>query len=73
LEGNTGERIIFDIVVKTAKGAIFATRFICDVEVTAVSTESDTRMNINQADSLLGHGNNTSTRLSAKELGWEIT
>ncbi len=30
-------------------------------------------MNINQADSLLGHGNNTSTRLSAKELGWEIT
>jgi hypothetical protein len=31
-------------------------------------------MNINQVHSLLGHGNDTSMRLSAKELaGWEIT
>ena len=41
--------------------------------MTAASTESGTRMNINQAHSLLRHGNDTSTRLSAKELGWEIT
>jgi hypothetical protein len=46
LESSTGERINFDIVVNTAKGATFATRFIRDVEVTAAS-KPGTKMNIN--------------------------
>ena len=61
------------IVVKTSKGAIFTTRFIRDIEVTATSTESDARMNINHIHSLLGHRDDASMRLSVKELGWVIT
>ena len=57
LESITGDSITFDIIVKTAKGVI------------AASTESGVRMNINQAHSLLvlGHGDETSTRITAKE------
>ena len=73
LQSSTGEQINFDIVVKTAKGAIFATRFIRDVEVTGVSTESGTKMSINRAHSLLGHGDENSTKSSAKQLGCVIT
>jgi hypothetical protein len=73
LQSSTGEQINFDIVVKTAKGAIFATRFIRDIEVTGVSTESSTKMSINRAHSLLGLCDKNSTRLSAKQLGWVIT
>jgi hypothetical protein len=71
LESITGDSITFDNVIKTAKGVIFATRFIRNVQVSAASTESGIRMNINQAHSLLvlvlGHADETSTRITAKE------
>jgi hypothetical protein len=69
LESITGDSITFDNVIKTAKGVIFATRFIRNVQVSAASTESGVRMNINQAHSLLvlGHADETSTRITAKE------
>jgi hypothetical protein len=38
IENEEGNRIAFDIVVLTAKGAIFACRFVMDVELSAVGT-----------------------------------
>ena len=69
----SGDVIDFDIVVRTGKGAIFACRFIRDVELAGVSTGAGTVMNIAKAHGLLGHGDEESTRQSAKELGWVIT
>ena len=71
--------IVFDIVVETAKGAIYACRFMregCDSdEITAVSTTSasGTKMSLKKAHSLLGHINIDATRAIAKVLGWNIT
>ena len=68
-----GGVIDFDIVIPTARGAVFACRFVRAAEVSAVSTEAGTKMNINKAHGLLGHGNEDSTRLTAGQLGWTIT
>ena len=65
--------IVFDIVVHTANGAVFATRFLRDSELFAACTEKGLRVNINKAHELLGHGDEESTRASARVLGWTIT
>ena len=65
--------IKFDIVIPTAKGAIIACRFIRDSNINATSTETGVRMGIEKAHRLLGHGDENSTRLTAKKLGWVIT
>ena len=39
IENGKGEVIDFDIVVPTEKGAIYACKFVCTVEVTMASTE----------------------------------
>ena len=70
---STSDVIIFDHVVKTRSGAIYATKFVRDVEVTCASTETGTRMNVTRAHALLGHMNEEDTRRIAKELGWTIT
>ena len=64
--------ICFDLVVKTPRGEIFTCRFIRETEVAADSTEEVTRMDIEQAHTLLGNGNEDAPRKAAKELGWEI-
>ena len=69
-----GDHVIdFNIVIPTPKGAVFACRFIRDTDLAAVSTEGQVRMNINKAHALLGHGDDNSTRQTAKALGWVIT
>lgn len=74
IEDKDGNRIVFDIVIRTARGAIYATRFIRETsEVSAVGTEAGTVMNINKAHALLGHSNEDTVRQTAKHLGWEIT
>ena len=65
--------ITFDIVILTVRGAIFACRFIRDADINAVSTDVGVRMNIEKAHRLLGHGDEESTRHTAKQLGWVIT
>ena len=55
IENGQGEVIDFDIVVPTEKGAIYACKFVCAVEVATASTENATRVNINIAHCLLGH------------------
>ena len=65
--------VTFDIVILTVRGAIFACRFIRDADINAVSTDVGVRMNIEKAHRLLGHGDEESTRHTAKQLGWVIT
>ena len=73
IENGKGSVISFDIVVKTSRGAIFAARFIRQSETNAASTEKGLSMNINKAHALLGHGDEESTRETARALGWVIT
>ena len=69
-----GDHVIdFNIVIPTPKGAVFACRFIRNTDLAAVSTEGQVRMNINKAHALLGHGDENTTRQTAKALGWVIT
>ena len=71
---NAKENIInFDIVIPTARWAIYACRFIRDAELAATSTGIETRMNINKAHTLLGHGSEDTTRQTALELRCTIT
>ena len=65
--------ITFDIVILTVRGAIFACRFIRDADINAASTDVGVRLNIDKAHRLLGHGDEESTRHTAKQLGWIIT
>ncbi len=61
------------IVIPTVCGAIFACRFIRDADIGAVSTDAGTTMNIDKVHRLLGHGDEESTRQTAKHLNWVIT
>ena len=73
IENGQGEVIDFDVVVPTEKGAIYACKFVCAVEVATASAENTMRVNINIAHCLLGHRNEDSVRKTAKELGWVLT
>jgi len=55
----------FDIVVRMAKGMIFACRFVRDAEIAAASTDAGTKMNIMKAHGLLGHVSEEAKRQSA--------
>jgi len=62
-----GDKIEFNIVIPTAKGAIFACRFLWNEDLAGVSTDAGSKMNIQKAHRLLGHGNKESTRQTAKQ------
>lgn len=70
-------RIEFDIQVRTKSGgAIYAARFLRGSEgdeISAVATETGTVMSVNKAHELLGHGDEKSTRDTAKQMGWMIS
>ena len=70
--GNGGV-INFDIMIPTACGAIFACQFVRDADVCAACTAVGTKMNIQKAHRLLGHGDEESMRKTAQELGWILT
>ena len=65
--------IEFNIDVPTAKGAIYACKFACTIEVVTASADTPVRLNINMAHSLLGRCNEDSARKTARELGWVLT
>ena len=73
IQNREGKVIKFDIVIPTARGAIYAVRFVRDTEVSAAYTEAGVRMNIKKAHGLLGHRNEDDTRATAKQLAWTIT
>ena len=64
---------MFDIMIPTASGDIYAIRFIRDSEIHAASTDEGTKMRIKTADGLLGHANEDTVRQVAAQLGWVIT
>ena len=73
IQNGSGSKIEFDIVIPTARGALFACRFIREAEFAGISTEAGSKMNIQKAHNLLGHGNEEATRKSAQQLGWVLT
>ena len=73
IENGKGGAINFDIVVPIEKGAIFACKFACTVELATASADTPVRLNINMAHCLLGHCSEDSVRKTASELGWVFT
>jgi ATP-dependent protease HslVU (ClpYQ) peptidase subunit len=63
IENGKGEVIDFNIVVPTEKGAIYACKFVCAVEVVTASAENTMKVNINIAHCLLGHQNEDSVQI----------
>ena len=57
--------INFDIVIPTDHGVIFACQFVRDADVCAACTDVCTKMNIQKAPGLLGHGDEESMRKTA--------
>ena len=57
IKSESGAVINFDIVVPTPRGAIYATRFICNIELLVVSTKTKTQITLDKAHGLLGHCN----------------
>ena len=70
-------KIVFDIKIKTPKGAIFAAYFKQRVndesEVAAVMTDRQRKLNADTVHGWLGHMNDADGRKTIKHLGFEIT
>ena len=70
------KEIQFNIVIKTERGAIFATyikrRNAPELQGGMVVKEGS-RMNVDKTHDLLGHSNKDNTRATAKHLGWELS
>jgi hypothetical protein len=73
VKGREGNSIKFDIVIPTARGAIFAVRFVRDIEVSGAYTGAGTKMNIHKAHGLLGHVNEDETRRIAGHMSWVLS
>ena len=73
-------KIGFDIVIRTARGSVFACRFICeDAELSAGSVEKEKKekkgitINIVKANALMGHMHNDQVQKVMKQLGITLT
>ena len=66
-------KLAFDIVIPTEHGAFYCACFKRKKEVHLVMLGENTKMAIAKAHALLGHGNESSTRETAKYLGWTIS
>lgn len=68
-----GQKLLFDIEVKTGEGAIYAA---ClkrrQHEVGAAGVEVKQKISVLKAHQLLGHINEEATRKTAKILGWDL-
>ena len=65
--------LIFDIVIKTTKGALFCARLKRkEVAVAGANAELTKSMSIDKAHRLLGHADEETTRAMASALGWHI-
>ena len=70
-------KVVFDIKIKTPKGAIFATYFKRNVnngnEVAAVMSDKKKKISADMAHGLVGHINDCKGRKNVKYLGYELT
>lgn len=68
-------QLVFDIVINTPNGCVFAMYLERHITETAAAapTGPGKRMTIQQAHALLNHKSEDETRKTAKRLGWEIT
>jgi hypothetical protein len=67
-----GHKLVFDIVIPTKNGALFATMLTKDTEVANAQVEKPQAMTLKQAHSKLGHYCDIEkTRHTAKRLNWK--
>jgi hypothetical protein len=66
-------KVIFDIVIPTPKGIMFANYVKCKDEVRGVVQDTLVKMSLVQAHEKLGHISEDATRKTAKQLGWHMT
>ena len=73
-------KFIFDIVIRTAKGAIYATMLEREMEHSLVEVQKKVdkklapkKVTLEQAHCLLGHCDIEKTRRAAKRLGWQLS
>ena len=72
LEKN-GRRIVFDVVIPTPKGAIYCAYLKRRNAEVASASKSNKVISVNLAHQIFGHGDESSTRKTAKALGFEIS
>ena len=65
-------KIVFDIVVTTSKGLIFAMHLKCNTKIAGAIKDGKNRMSVAQAHECLGHCNEDAVHKTAKHLGWEL-
>jgi len=65
-------KIVFDIVIPTPKGMLYAMYLKHDTDIAGISADVKVKMTVQQAHSLLGHSNEEATHKSAKALGWDL-
>ena len=68
----SGEKIVFDIVISTPKGAIYCAYLKRKNVKVASASKANKLISVNLAHQIFGHGDETSTRKTAKTLGFEL-
>ena len=68
-----GHKLVFDIVIPTKNGALFATMLKKDTEVANAQVEKPQTMTLLQAHNKLGHCDIEKTRRTAKRLNWRLS
>ena len=67
------KKIVFDIMLKTEEGVLFAMYFKRDTEIAGATIDTKTKMSVMTAHEKLGHCSEELTRKTAKALSWELT
>jgi len=65
-------KIVFDIVIPSPKGMLYAMHLKCDTNIAGISADVKVKMTVQQAHSLLGHCNEEAMHKSTKALGWDL-
>ena len=70
---NDGHKLVFDIVIPTKNGALFATMLKKDIKIANAQVEKPQTMTLLQAHNKLGHCDIEKTQRTAKRLNWRLS
>jgi hypothetical protein len=68
-----GKTIVFDLMIPTPKGMLFAIYFSREQEIAGAGADTTAKMSVQMAHERLGHCGEDLTRKTAKLMGWELT
>jgi hypothetical protein len=68
-----GKRVVFDLIIPTPKGMLFAMYMQRGSEIAGAGTDVAVKLNVQQAHERLGHCGEDLTRKTAKLMGWELS